>query len=209
MSNLTWIETIYWVSTLIGGTFFILRTIMLVVGGFDDIDTDFDADLDADIDFDGDLDADLDTDLDADADFGHSETLTSFKLLTIQGLTAFFMMFGLVGLALYHANLAVGLTILGGTAAGLFTVWVISVLFSQMKLLQSEGTIDIKNAIGQTGSVYLAIAEGGSGQVQVTVQGALKIFNAAARNKKPIATGEKVTVVDVVGSDTLIVEKSK
>jgi len=80
MNELTWIEIIYWVSTIVGSTFFILRTIMLVVGGglddadFDggDIDTDFDADFDAD------MDADLDTDIDTDGD---STSDMSFKFL--------------------------------------------------------------------------------------------------------------------------------
>ena len=108
MSELSTIELIYWASTIIGGTLFILRTLMMVLGGgFGE----------------GDFDADFDVDMDASFDeIDHDATDASFKLLSMQGLTAFFMMFGLVGLALFHSGVYDLLTILGGTIAGLFTV---------------------------------------------------------------------------------------
>jgi len=200
MGNLSWIEIIYWGSTIIGGTLFILRTIMMLIGGglggedFDaDIDTNFDADFDPDLDFDH-------TGTAADSDF-------SFQLLSMQGLTAFFMMFGLVGLATLKAKVAIILSIGSGVLAGLFAVWVISLIFSQMKKLQSEGTLVIQNAVGVSGSVYLTIPKGGSGQVRVPVQGALKIFDAVSEDKHSIGTGEKVRVVGVVDNKTLNVEK--
>ena len=198
MYGLPWIEIIYWGSTIIGGTLFILRTIMMLVGGGLDLG---DGDFDADIDMDGDLHVDGDhLDMDADSDF-------SFKLLSMQGLTAFFMMFGLVGLALLKANVPVLLTILGGGIAGTLAVWVISLLFSQMKRLQSDGTLQIENAVGVSGSVYLNIPAKGTGQVQVTVQGALKIFDAISKDGKKIATGEKISVTGTVDNNTLIVKR--
>lgn len=198
MYGLSWIEIIYWGSTIIGGTLFILRTIMMLVGGGLDLG---DGDFDADIDMDGDLHVDGDhLDTDADSDF-------SFKLLSMQGLTAFFMMFGLVGLALLKANVPVLLTILGGGIAGTLAVWVISLLFSQMKRLQSDGTLQIENAVGVSGSVYLNIPAKGTGQVQITVQGALKIFDAISIDGKKIATGEKISVTGTVDNNTLIVKR--
>jgi hypothetical protein len=58
-------------------------------------------------------------------DVGHADV--SFKLLTLQGLTAFFMMFGLVGFALLRENkTGNGAALFGATAAGMGTVWIIS-----------------------------------------------------------------------------------
>jgi membrane protein implicated in regulation of membrane protease activity len=221
MGDMAWIETIYWGATIIGGTLFILRTILMVVGGglghhdYDthldgdvgDIHVDHDLGVDHDIPTDHDVHLDHDIYLDADHTDTPFDTDFSFKLLSMQGLTAFFMMFGLVGLTLLKADLAILVTILGGAAAGLFAVWVISLLFYQTKRLQSSGTIVIKNAIGENGSVYLAIPARGSGQVQVPVQGALKIFDAVSVDQKPIKTGEKIQVTDVVDNNTLIVKK--
>ncbi|MEW6085068.1 MAG: hypothetical protein AB1607_10780 [Chloroflexota bacterium] len=137
---------------------------------------------------------------------GHDADV-SFKLLSVQGLTSFFMMFGLVGLALLRASLPVLLTVLGGLIAGFVTVAITSVIFSQMKRLQSEGTINIQNTIGTEGTVYLTVSKNGTGQVQIIVQGALKVFDASAKNKDTIAVGEKIRVTGVTAGNTLIVEK--
>ena len=193
MAGLTWIEIIYWASTIIGGTLFILRVIMMFLGGSVSEDA-----LDSALDTGG----DVPTGESADADL-------SFQLISIQGLTSFFMMFGLVGLALLKAGLLVLITVLGGILAGLATVAITGLVFSQMKRLQTEGTIRIQNTIGTEGNVYLTIPKNGTGQVQIIAQGSLKIFDAVSSNKSAITTGEKVHVVGVTGGNTLIVEKLK
>lgn len=198
MAALSWIEIIYWAATIIGGTLFILRLIMMFIGGGL-------SHGDVDIPHDVHMGGDLHTDLSAD----HPEADISFKLLSVQGMTSFFMMFGLVGLALLKSNLPVLVTVLGGTIAGLATVAVTGLIFSQMKRLQTEGTINIQNTVGTQGNVYLTIPQNGTGQVQIIVQGSLKIFDAMSNSQKMIATGEKVQVVGVASGNTLIVEKTK
>ena len=191
MAGLPFIEIIYWASTIIGGTLFILRLgLMLIGGGIGD--GEFDSPIDA-----GDVDTIGD----------HADADISFKLLSVQGLTSFFMMFGLVGLAILRANLHVIISITGGTLAGFVTVAITGLVFTQMKRLQTEGTIDINNSIGSDGSVYLTIPKNDTGKVQIIVQGSLKIFDAISSNKKQISTGEKVRVVGVASGTTLIVEK--
>jgi hypothetical protein len=192
MSGLTWIEIIYWASTIIGGTLFILRAAMLLLGGgLSDGATDVSGDFDPDIAGD------------------HADADITFKLISLQGLTSFFMMFGLVGLALLKANVPVVLTVFGGTIAGLITVAITGLVFSQMKRLQTEGTIDIQTTIGTEGSVYLTIPKNGTGQVQLIAQGSLKIFDAISNSKNTISTGEKIRVTGVASGNTLIVEKIK
>lgn len=186
MAGLTWIEIIYWAATIIGGTLFILRLIMMFMGG----STGEDA-----------LDSAVETDSVSDTDLG-------FKLMSVQGLTSFFMMFGLVGLALLRADLPILVTVVGGIVAGLATVAVTGLIFTQMKKLQTDGTVNIENAVGKDGSVYLTVPQSGTGQVQIIVQGSLKIFDAVSSNKSMIATGERVRVVGVASGNTLIVEKT-
>ncbi|MBM4427611.1 MAG: hypothetical protein FJ031_10260 [Chloroflexi bacterium] len=193
MAGLSWIEIIYWVFTIIGGTLFILRTLLMFIGdGFSD-----DA-LDAALDASGN---ELSGNHSADGD-------ASFKLLSLQGLTAFFMMFGLVGLSLLRTSLPTAVSVIGGTAAGLITFWVLSLIFSQMKRLQSEGTIQIQNTVGSEGSVYLTIPPHSTGQVQIVAQGSLKIFDATSKSKNALPTGEKIRVTAVDGN-MLVVEKIK
>lgn len=192
MAAPTWIEIIYWASAIIGGTLFILRVMMMFIGGVSDdaLDSALDASTEA---------------LSGD----HGDPDIGFKLLSLQGLTSFFMMFGLVGLALLRASQPVLLTVIGGMLAGLVTVAITGLIFTQMKRLQTEGTINIQNTVGTEGSVYLTIPKNGTGQVQIIVQGSLKIFDAVSNSKILIATGEQVRVVGVASGNTLIVEKTK
>jgi membrane protein implicated in regulation of membrane protease activity len=190
MFGLSFLEIIYWIFTIIGGTLFILRTLMMFIGGGLSDDA-----LDAALESGDDLSSDHHTDGDA-----------GFKLLSLQGLTAFFMMFGLVGLAFLNTNLPSFLSVVGGTLAGLVTFWVLSLIFSQMKRLQSEGTIHLENTIGTQGNVYLNIPKNGTGQVQIVAQGALKVFDATSNSKHDLMTGEKIRVIGLDGN-TLVVEK--
>ncbi|MBL8050671.1 MAG: hypothetical protein JNM46_05560 [Anaerolineales bacterium] len=192
MFGLPILEAVYWFFAIAGGTLFILRTLMMFIGG-------------------GFSDDALDVALESNENVADSHSAdgdASFKLLSVQGLTAFFMMFGLVGLALLNANLPSLISVLGGTVAGLITFGALSFIFSKMQLLQSEGTIHIKNSIGAEGNVYLKIPKNGTGQVQIVTQGALKIFDATSNSKQDLITGDKIRVVGVDGN-TLVVEKIK
>ena len=53
-----------------------------------------------------------------------------FHLLSMLGLASFFMMFGLVALALYRQNQAgLALSTAGGILGGMISVWIISRIF--------------------------------------------------------------------------------
>lgn len=128
------------------------------------------------------------------------------RLLSIQGVSAFLMMFGLVGLALLRQSGVPGISAATlALVAGAGSMWGIAQVFGLMRRLQSSGTLDLRRAIGREGVVYLTLRPGQGGQVQVTVQGRLGVFEARAEGDHPIATGQGVRVVDV-RSGVLIVE---
>jgi len=132
----------------------------------------------------------------------------SFQYMSIQGLTAFFMMFGWVGLALiYESGFPGWVATVGGLAAGVFTTWILSQMFRFAGSLQSDGTIRVNRALGSGGTVYLRIPAGGSGQVQVEIDGRLMVRDAISGSKEEIKTGEQVTVVWVQDNGILVVEK--
>ena len=140
-------------------------------------------------------------------DFSDSDL--SFKALSMQGITAFFMMFGLVGWALVRqGNVSPLISIGGGTLAGLATVWVMKKIFQMAGKLQSSGTINLQNAVGQEGRVYLTIRPGQTGKVQIAVQGRLSVLNATTDGAEEIKTGQSVRVVRA-STDTLVVEKTQ
>jgi membrane protein implicated in regulation of membrane protease activity len=184
-TGLTGLELFFLISAVIGGGLFIVRFVIQLIGG-DAVDTEIDT---------------------GHADATHADADASFKLLTLQGLTAFFMMFGLVGFALLRENRAGnGVALAAATAAGLGTVWIIGRIFSAVRKLQSSGTVDNANAVGEEGTVYLTIRSAGGGKVQVPVKGRLREFEAVAQSGEELKTGERIKVVGVNGS-VLVVEK--
>lgn len=187
ISSLSGLEIFFLICAITGGGLFVVRFIIQLLGGAD-----------------ADADADIGT---GHADVTHADADVSFKLLTMQGLTAFFMMFGLVGFALLRENRAGnGIALTGALAAGLGTVWVIGRIFTGVKKLQSSGTIDNNAAVGEQGTVYLTIHGKGAGKVQVAVKGRLREFDAVSKSGDEIKTGERIKVAAVNGS-TVVVEK--
>lgn len=70
------------------------------------------------------VDADVDVDV-AAADTDAADA--GFRIVSLQGLTSFFMMFGLVGLALSkQSQVAPSIAVAGGIGAGLLSMVIIS-----------------------------------------------------------------------------------
>jgi membrane protein implicated in regulation of membrane protease activity len=201
-TELSLVEKIFAFCAAIGGLLFLIRLGMLLLGlGDHDSDVDVHPDIDGSL---GDhVDAGVEASGEADAsDFG-------FKILTFQGLTAFFMMFGLVGLAVMRGGVGgwrMTWALAGGIFAGLLAVWLISWVFVFFKRMQHSGTMDLRNAIGQTGKVYLTIPQGGIGKVQVEFQGRLSVLDAVSEGGVEIRSDQAVKVANVNGG-TLVVRK--
>ncbi len=201
MHGLSSFEIIFLTCAAVGGVMLLCRLALLLlgIGGHDGADSGPDLAADHGGDFHGG---------DAHADGHHHESADAgFKLFTIHGLTAFLLMFGLVGLALSRQT-SWGLlaALAGASVAGMITMWLIARVFGALGRLQSSGTLRMDNAVGCEGTVYLTIPAGGTGQVQVKVQDHLREFDATAQDGQEIRTGERVRVVWTQG-DSLVVER--
>ena len=196
IAGLTALEKFYAACALLGGIMFAARVVLQFVGGMAG----------------GDVGAGVDGaggDVGGMAGDAHAAASDhSFAVLSFQGLTAFFMMFGLVGLAvLRQTDLGVIASLIAGLAAGAVTVWLIGRIFMGMRRLQSDGTLNLSHTVGQEGTVYLRIPADGTGKVQIGVQGRLQIFDAVSAAKVPLASGERVRVASVVSGNIMVVEK--
>ncbi len=181
------IEFFFLICAVIGGIFVIIRFIMLLIG--------LDHGMSSDADIGG-----------HDLDGHHADSDIGFKFLSIQGITSFLMMFGLVGLALYRqSRMGTIISMAGGFAAGTASVWMIAKMFSLVLRLQSSGTIPIESAVGSQGKVYMTIPENGVGRVLINVRSSLREYDATSQNSQPIDTGVPVRVVWVEGN-VLVVE---
>ena len=183
LGDVTGIDMLFAASALVGGILFVLYFFLLMIGG---IATDV---------FDGLFG--IDVDMGADA---------SFKALTFQGIMAFLMFFGLAGLYTMKATDTSTIAIGVGGAAGFASMWGTGKLFQLFITLQSDGTVEISEAVGANGTVYLRIPHDGAGQVQVNFGGSLRTMNAKSHDDAEIGNGEFIEVVDIMG-DVLIVKR--
>ena len=179
------LELIFASSAVLGGILFLLWFALIMIGG-----------ITADV-FDGLFGTDFDA-MGADA---------SFKALTFQGIMAFMMFFGLAGLWVLDGDSnQTSLAIVVGSITGFGSMYGTGKLFQLFVALQSDGTIDMDDAIGSVGTIYLRIPEGGVGQIQVESGSAMRTYNAKTEDGQAMSTGDFAEVIDVVSS-TLIVKR--
>ncbi len=128
---------------------------------------------------------------------------------SVRNLIYFLMMFGWVGLACARGGFPVLLTVPFGIIAGLITTLIIAWIFYALSKLTETGNVQLDNAIGKVGNVYLPIPakREGKGVVQVTVQGILQELDAITDEDK-LPTGTSVQVVDVLNNNMVVVARS-
>jgi membrane protein implicated in regulation of membrane protease activity len=143
-----------------------------------------------------------------DVDVGGVDHGGGSSLFSTKPITGFFLGFGWAGgIALDRgASLMMATAIAFGVGVAFMLVlaWVIRTVYS----LRTDGTRQIKNAVGAVGTVYVTLppSRGTGGQVIVTVSGRQETLDALNAASRSLPSGEKVKVVAVVDASTLLVE---
>ena len=176
--GLSVLEMLYVASAVLGGLVFLVRIVLLFFVG----------------DGDGALD-----DVGVDSDAG-------FQLLSIQGLSGFFVMFGLVGLGLIQAGVSELLTSVWALVAGGITILAVAQLSSLMLRLQSSGNIELASTLGSEGTVYLTIPADGVGRAHIRIHDRLRTYDARSKTKAELKTGTPIRVAEIKGN-MLVVEE--
>ena len=179
------LEQTYWIIALVGSVIFIIIMIMTLFGG--------------------DMDSDMELD---EGDFQADDGGVGFQFFTFKNLVAFFTIFGWTGVVCVDNDLSTGLTLFIASIAGLVMMIATSSLFYFMHRLSESGTLQIKNAIGTIGEVYLPIGANRSrtGKIQIKVQGSLRELEALTDEDEELKTGTVVKVVEVVSAELLLVK---
>ncbi len=130
-----------------------------------------------------------------------------FQFFTIKNLVGFFTIFGWVGIAMVESGASAFVSVTVATISGVLMMGVMAGMFYLLMKAQSDGTMKIEKAIGQTGEVYLTILSrrGGMGKVQVKVMGALRTLDAMTDDEFDIQTGKMVRVANIVNENTILV----
>lgn len=131
----------------------------------------------------------------------------SFKIFSLQALTAFVMMFGWAGLAsLVQFGLNPGLSVIVASGVGAGSMYFTSSIMRMLLKLQDEGaSYTMEMAVGKNASVYERIPESGIGRIQLHIGGMLREFQAVSEKKITLEPSTPVTVVRIVDTQTVSV----
>lgn len=170
---------------VIGGTILVAQFVMLLFG------------------FGGDSDIDHGP---SDSHVGHDQG-AFLKLFSLQTVSTFLTFFGLVGLGTEQLGWSPLNVAVAAAAAGSSALFFVGKLMHGLSRLHSQGNVDLSNAIGHTGSVYLRIPASGQGlgRVLMQVQGRSVECRAISRTVE-IPTGAMIRVVERTDDDVLVVD---
>ncbi len=130
-------------------------------------------------------------------------------LFSLRSIIAMLCVGGWSGIVLEETPLPPVAVILLSIVIGLAALVGMSLLVRLILKLQSSGNIQLSNAVGKIGQVYLTIppAGQGNGKVNLTVQDTYTEVNAITRDNTPIKTGEVVRIVSTDDTGMLVVER--
>ncbi|MEG1393558.1 MAG: NfeD family protein [Christensenellaceae bacterium] len=220
------VEQIFAVVGIAATVLLVIQVILLLIGAGNGGDVDASADTSGfdTPDVSGDVSIDTPTDIDVSMHSGdfhagdigdvhdgdaHTAVDSGLRLFTLQGIIAFFAIFGWSGLILLKADVLPVASIVLAVVFGLAAMFAMAFILRAMLKLQSDGTLSIKNALGKSGEVYLPIHEHRTqkGKVSIMLQERLVELDAVTDDETTIPTGAEVTVVGISGNSTLVVRK--
>lgn len=181
-ASLGLVMKILWSVTLAATLVFIIQSILTFIGA--------------------DADADFDTDVDMSMD--------GASLYTFRNFVNFLLGFGWSAILLQASIHSWPLLIMVSIVIGVALVAAVMYLFKWLNSMQQSGNINLeKSAAGREGTVYLTIpaARSGKGKVQISINGAIREYDAVYEGESALKTGASIRVVDVLDSNTVIVEE--
>ena len=190
-AELSPVMKLLWGVTLTASLIFVIQTVMTFLG----------ADADS-----ADFNVDVDTSMDG-SDLSNIDG--GSNLYTFRNFVNFFLGFGWAAILLQKSVKSTGLLVILAVLVGVALVVAVMYLFKWLSSMQQSGNINIyKEAVGCQGKCYLIIPgeRSGEGKVQITIQGAVREYNAVT-DGDTIKTGVPVKVVEVINANTLLVEE--
>lgn len=165
------------------------------------------------VDFDLDIsgDAGLDSGDHGTGDGGSPGDLGALHLFTLEGIVAFLAVFSWTAILAYQSGVAGTLSVFIGAVLGALAMYGVAKIIQLTARLASNGTLQMRNALGQTATVYLMIPARGAGQgkVNLTVQERFIEASAITDGSVSLPSGAFVRVVDVRADNVLVVEQEE
>jgi len=188
-NSLSGAEQVFWAIAIVFTVLFIIQFVLSLIG----------------LDFDGDADFDISTDA-GDAGGGYSLD-ADFTLFSVRSIIAFFTFFGWTGVLVLGKGVKTWIALSAASLSGLVAMFIVGYMMYLFSKLTQEGNINIKNAINNTGEVYLTVPANkkGFGKIHLKIQGAFRELDAVT-NGDALPTGASVRIVEVLEDNLLLVE---
>lgn len=182
-------EQIVYGIAILSSLFFLIKTGLLIMGFGEDLDVEVDGSDDVPV--------------------GIDDISDGLEFFTLHGIMAFFAVGSWSGLWGYSISHSPWIGLLVGFILGALMMYLCAWIVRALKNLQESGNVNTKKAIGKLGEVYVTIppAECGVGKVNIVLNGALKEYDAVCLDDKPIEYGERVRVIDLQDSETMVVQR--
>ncbi len=179
-------EQVFWIITIPATVIFLILLALTIFGG----------------------DADTGIDTDVDPDIANGDSIP-FQFLSLKNIVAFFAVFGWSGIGFVNAGFSSLLVIFLASVCGLMMMILMASLFYFMSKLAEDGTLNMKNAVGKLGEVYLPVPgnRAGLGKIQLNVQGSLRTLDAITNDIENIPTSSIIEVLEVIDDQILLVKK--
>ena len=195
-NGLTLVSQIFCVVAIPATVIMILQSLLLLFGVGMHMDGDFDHDA-------GEF-----NDVTSDSHIDGIDDHDGLSLISVRGIVAFFSIGGWTGVVCDGAGLPVVLSILISTMSGLLALIGVAVLFKYAMKLQEDGNLNINNAVGLTGKVYIPIPPNGMGHGKITVlmQERYVEIDAVNNDDEIIKTDTLVHIVSIIDDQTVLVK---
>ncbi len=180
------IMQIFWGCALVSSIFMVVQLALSLIG-MGDFEFDADAASADGLDFSGGMD-----------------------LFTVKNFTNFFVGFGWAGISLREYIDSDLTLIIISAIVGLLFVAIFIMIFKQLMKIEGSTAVGVEATIGRKADVYLRIPanRSGKGKVQLSVNGAVKEYNAMTDDAEPIASGGIVEIIEMLGKDCVLVRRN-
>jgi membrane-bound ClpP family serine protease len=133
--------------------------------------------------------------------------MAGITYFSLSSITAFLCFFGWVGFVLMRSNVWALPTFVAALACGLIAFFIVAYVLSLFRRMNSSGNVELRDAVGEIGTVYVTIpaGEGEAGAVNVSIGGRQREYRAISEDGKTIKTGKRVKVSAMLDTRTLVV----
>ncbi len=127
-----------------------------------------------------------------------TDTDLSFRLLTVEGISAFFMCFGILGWVSFtqlHLELKISMCI--AVLGGLLGLFLFAWLLSLTKKMEQIVPYNLETLVGKVGKAYVHFDPKGTGKIQIEFNSRLDTLDAVNNSEELIEAFTPVKVVKV------------